>query len=479
MPKHRKNKHGKPSKSDKKPEIEKSSGDKPQAQKPETRRQPRPKGNLPKSPQEIENILGKLGNLDDTDDIDDDVSAAVAAYLSGLDESEQAAVAAEVRRLLDALGDNFEIINQEDEDDFDVVSPGLQPRISVEQLLQKLIQERDDPEQIDLYALSDLTTKDAETVRQQWEMVDVARRRAVVADLVEMAQEDIDLELGRFLRIALRDSDAAVRQSAVTGLWEEVAPDLVGPLVQFLQSDPDESVRAAAATGLGGYILAGELDELDTALAMRAEEALLAVLNNDQDPIEVRRRALESIAYSGEAGVRQLIEDGYYHSDPTMRVSAVFAMGRSADVRWRGLVRAELQSPYAEMRAEAAIASGELGAKSAAEDVSALLQDVDERVRLAAIVALGRIGGPVAQDALEAMLLSDNALEVEAADAALEEMQFFDQMDAVSLFDDADEEEWEESEDDDEWYDELNDDLGEYEDDLDDDVDNDVADKLI
>jgi HEAT repeat protein len=225
---------------------------------------------------------------------------------------------------------------------------------------------------------------------------------------------------------------------------------------------------------LGGYVLAGELDELDSALAMRAEEALLAVLNNEQDPLEVRRRALESIAYSGEAGVRQLIEDGYYDSDPTMRVSAVFAMGRSADVRWRGLVRAELQSPYAEMRAEAAIASGELGSKSAAEDVSALLQDVDERVRLAAIVALGRIGGPVAQDALEVMLLSENPLEAEAADAALEEMQFFDQMDAVSLFDEADEEEWEESDDGDEWYDEVDDDdLGEYEDDLDGDFDDD------
>jgi HEAT repeat protein len=121
-----------------------------------------------------------------------------------------------------------------------------------------------------------------------------------------------------------------------------------------------------------------------------------------------------------------------------------------------------------------------LGAKSAAEDVSALLQDTDERVRLAAIVALGRIGGPVAQDALETMLLSESPLEQEAADAALEEMQFFDQMDAISLFDELDvedEEEWEDS-DDDEWYDEIDedDDLGEYEDDSDDDPDDQLDD---
>jgi HEAT repeat protein len=442
MPKHRKNKFSK-------------NQDKKEVKKQEKPRQDARKVNPP------------------DDFLDDEVSAAVAAYLSGLDETEQAAVAAEVRRLLDTLGDNFEIIGQDDEDeDLDMVSPGLRPKVSIEQLLHDLIQGRETPDLIDLYALSDLTIQDAESVRQQWMLVEVTRRRMIVSGLVELAQEDIDLELGRFLRVAIYDSDAEVRRAAVTGLWDEVATDLLGPLLQLLQSDPDQNVRAAAATGLGGYILAGELEELDSALAMRAEQALLAVLNNQEEPLEVRRRALESIAYSGEAGVRELIEDGYYDSEELMRISAVFAMGRSADVRWRGLVRAELQSPSAEMRVEAAIASGELGAKSAAEDISALLQDRDERVRLAAITALGRIGGPVAQDALEAMLLSDNALEAEAADAALEEMQFFDQMDAISFFDETDEEDEWASDDDDEWYDELDDDdLGEYDSEDDNDLD--------
>ncbi len=164
-------------------------------------------------------------------------------------------------------------------------------------------------------------------------------------------------------------------------------------------------------------------------------------------------------------------------SDESMRVSAVFAMGRSADVRWRGLVRAELKNPSPEMRAEAATASGELGAKSAIDDIIGMLDDRDERVRLAAIMSLGRIGGPVAQDALEAMLLSENPLESDAADAALEELQFFDQMDVLypSLMNcDEEDEEWESDAQDEEWYDDVDDeldedDLGEYEDDSDDD----------
>ena len=413
------------------------------------------------------------------EDVDDEVSAAVAAYLSNLDDTEQAAVAAEVRRLLDALGDNFEIIGQDDDDDDpEFISPGLRPKMPIDQLMQRLIQDRETPNLNDLYAFSDLTLQDAETVRQQWELVDVARRRSMVTDLTELAQEDIDLHLSRFLRVVMYDSDAQVRQVAIPGLWDEGALDLLGPYIQILHNDPDEIVRSKAATGLGAYILEGELEEIDAALAMRAEEALLAVLNNDQESLEVRRRALEAIAYSSEAGVRQLIEDGYYSAHEMMRVSAVFAMGRSADVRWRGLVRAELKSPSPEMRVEAAIASGELGAKSAVEDVIGLLDDRDDRVRIAAIYALGRIGGPVAQDALETMLLSENELEVEAADAALEELQLFDQLEAdIALFDEADEEdaEWESGAEDEEWYDDVADeldeaDLGEYEDDSDDDL---------
>jgi hypothetical protein len=422
---------------------------------------------------------------DDPMEIDDEVSKAVAAYLSDIDESDQAAVAAEVRRLLDALGSDFEIVaagNKDDEGDVDFdmekISRGLRPKEPIDQVLNRLVTEPQINYLDVLYAFSDLSSQDAEVVRQQWELIDPARRAELIGELVEFAQDDLDLHLGRFLRVVMNDSNPQVRQAAITGLWDEVGTDLLGPFIQFMQNDPDVNVRATAASGLAPYILAGELDELDAALAMRAEEALLAVLNNPDEPLEVRRRALESIAYSGEAGVRQLIEDGYYSVEGPMRVSAIFAMGRSADVRWRGLVRAELKNPSAEMRVEAAIACGELGSKSAVEDLAGLLQDRDERVRLAAIIALGQIGGPVARDVLEATLLSSNPIEVETAEAALEEIQFFDEMEGITLFDESldEDEEWESDDDDEEWYDELgddmdDDDLGEYEDDEDDSAD--------
>ncbi len=309
------------------------------------------------------------------------------------------------------------------------------PRFSVPELLQHLISRTETLTGEDLFALSDLSRQDAAVLRQEWPLIPTKQREALVESLVELAKEDIDWHLGRFLRVAIDDSDATIRRIAIDGLWEEKENDLLGPLTQLLYHDPNEQVRAAAAGALGAYVLAGELDELDAALAMRAEEALLAVLQNDEEPTSVQARALESIAYSGENGVRQLIEDNYYSPEEELRISALVAMGRSADSRWRGLVRAELENPSARMRAEAARACGELELKKAEAHLLALLEDEAQEVRLAAIFALGRIGGKKPREALRALTQDDETVEAEAADAALEDMLFFGNDEGNSLID--------------------------------------------
>lgn len=394
----------------------------------------------------------------DDDSLDDGLLEDDLPDDDGLDNEE-------LRQLAEALGDDFEIVGQDDEDwDVTFVTSPVTPGISAEELLQRLLHQAELPPPDQLYALSDLSLQDMEMMRRIWELVPVQTRRGVIAELVQRAEEDLFLILGRTLRVALGDSDAQVRAAAVKGLWEDGQPDLIGPLVQLMHNDPATEVRAAAATGLGGFVLAGELEELETAFAMRAEEALLSILTDETQPLEVRRRALESIAFSGETGVRQLIEDAYYSPDPAMRVSAVFAMGRSADVRWRGLVRAELQNPSAAMRAEAAIACGELEARAALNDLLALLGDRDPVVRLAAIYALGHIGGRDARDALEAVMLSDHSDEAEAAENALEEMAFYTDAAAVSFFDESEDEDEEWDIEMDAWYDMDDRELGQYSD---------------
>ena len=122
------------------------------------------------------------------------------------------------------------------------------------------------------------------------------------------------------------------------------------------------------------------------------------------------------------------------------------------------------------MRAEAAIACGELEAKAALSDLLDLLEDEEAAVRVAAIFALGRLGGKAAQRALAAIAGSDadaDADEAEAAELALEEMLFYAGAGTADapLFESGEEEEglddldpWDDWADDDE-----DDDLGEYE----------------
>lgn len=310
------------------------------------------------------------------------------------------------------------------------------PRFTVQELMKYLVTGTETITGDDLFVFSDLSRQDAALVRQEWLLITPEQRQALVHALVELATEDLDWQLGRFLRIALEDPDATVRRYAIEGLWEETEADLLGPLIQLLYHDKSEEVRAAAAGVLGTYVLAGELDELDASLAMRAEEALLAILHNPAEPLAVQARALESIAYSGETGVRQLIEDSYYSPDEELRISALVAMGRSADTRWRGLARAELQNPSPLMRAEAARACGELEAKKAEPDLLGLLLDEEQVVRLAAIFALGRLGSARAREALRTLTASEDAIDAEAADTALEEMLFFAGAEDITLLDD-------------------------------------------
>lgn len=320
--------------------------------------------------------------------------------------------------------------------------------ISVEKLLEKLITSESMPTIQELSAFSDLSRADWQLVRAQWSAIPEDRRYQTLLSLVEWSYENLDLLLGRLLRIALDDASDRVRSVAIRGLWEDTEEDLIGPLIHMLHNDPSLIVRREAANALGVFILAGELEELDAAQAMRVEEALLAILHNETEPLEVQCRALESLAFSGEAGMRQLIEDAYYSPYEEMQLSALVAMGRSADTRWRATVRTELDNPAPAVRAEAARACGELDATAALGELLELLSDEDKRVRLAAIFALGRIGGKDAIEALEAMALSEDEDEIAAAELALEEASLYEEIGELPGFEEY-EDDWDDEEDED------------------------------
>lgn len=274
-----------------------------------------------------------------------------------------------------------------------------------------------------LYRLSDLSPEDFTALCVAWPGIAASRRRQIMRMLVEISEGNFEVDFEPIARMALDDEDAEVRVAAIEGLWECEDATVVPRLLHLLVNDPAPAVRAAAAAGLGPFVLLKELGKLrpyTPQLEAELEETLIAMVDTPQEDLEVRRRAVEALGYSSHERVPGIIEAAYYDDNEKMRVSAVFAMGRSVDRRWLPNILNELSSVNPEMRYEAARAAGELEAREAVPLLIELIEDPDREVQEAAIWALGEIGGSQAQDALERVIEQGDEYLSEAAEEALD-----------------------------------------------------------
>jgi HEAT repeat protein len=290
-------------------------------------------------------------------------------------------------------------------------------------LLEELNKSAQMPKQESLYLLSNLAAEDAACIRAAWPDLPVELRRDLLATLVDIAEADFEVDFGAVFRIGLEDKDAEARTTAIEGLWEDPDVRLVPLLIERLQ-DETMSVRAAAATSLGRFILMGELGKIRPDPFSQAYKALLAVCQDAAEHYEVRRRAMESLSYVDAEDVATLIREAYQASEEKVRVSAVFAMGRSADTRWAPQVKQDLFSPNPELRYEAARACGELQLSNTVAELAELTEDVDAEVQEAALWALGQIGGDKAREVLKRYCESECEATRIAAEAALDELEF-------------------------------------------------------
>ena len=279
------------------------------------------------------------------------------------------------------------------------------------------------PDRLPVYHLSALGPANADIVAGVWPRIAAGVRRQVVEYMVELAEADFEMDFSAVFRIALDDEDPEVRRAAVEGLWEDEDVRLVPHLAARLLEDEAAAVRAAAASSLGRFVLLGELNKIRPGPYAAAYDALLRCCGCEEDS-EVWRRAIESLAYVNNAEVTALIERAYAASDERIRVSAIFAMGRSAHERWGDHIRQELFSPNPELRFEGARACGELSLGDAVLELEELVDDVDREVREAALWSLGQIGGDRAREVIERQCLSEDESTRRAADSALAELEF-------------------------------------------------------
>jgi HEAT repeat protein len=298
----------------------------------------------------------------------------------------------------------------------------------LEDILKKLADPKQPLSHKLLRGLSGLDRAGLATVQQAWPGMATERRRQITHSLVEMSEDDIDMDFVDLFRAMLSDSDAEVRASACSGLWEASDERLVDPLIDLMQKDPAADVRAAAALTLGHFAMMAADGRLHGARPKRLLDALLATFDATKDrlnTVEVRRNALEAAAFfSDDKRVPVAIGEAYASDSLTLRAGAVSAMGYTVDMAWESIILTELRSPEPELRFEAARSAGDMMLKSALPMLLDMTADSDPEVRLMAIWALGEVGGSEAKSALVKLTKSAQESISEAAEEALETLRF-------------------------------------------------------
>jgi HEAT repeat protein len=301
------------------------------------------------------------------------------------------------------------------------MEPDLPP--PVEQTIAKLADPEKQLSDSWLTDLSGLNSAELKPLEQAWHTIEPKRRRQIIYRLVELTEDNFELDFDDIFKERLKDEDAGVRSKAIEGLWENEEASLIEPLIDLLEKDGSEEVQAAAATALGKFALLAELEKLRPNYREKVSRSLLSVIKDQNKPVEVKRRALEAAAPLTLPQMKKAIAEAYQSDNNQLKISALFAMGKSGNTSWLPILLKELTSKDAEIRYEAAGACGELGEEEAASYLCEMVNDPDIEDRLAAIQALGKIGGPEAKGCLEKCLNHPDESIQRAAEESLSQLE--------------------------------------------------------
>ncbi len=275
-----------------------------------------------------------------------------------------------------------------------------------------------------IYGLSDLSPAERQAIVHSWSLLPAAYKAQVLRALNDASEALFELNFREIADMSLTDSSSLVRAAAIDLLWFDESPATMQQFMR-LASDEDAGVRASALTGLGRFLLLSEYGGIADEMAEAAQQIALRLHTDTQQPIAVRRRALEALANSSHPDVPKLIRAAYAHSSHELKVGAVFAMGRTCNSIWGDVLLEELAGGDDECVYEAIAACGQLQLKHAVPRIGELAQSDDGEVQLAAIAALGEIGGRHALDVLSELAESaDDDNLADAIDEALDVAAF-------------------------------------------------------
>ncbi|MPZ50359.1 MAG: hypothetical protein GEU75_13845 [Dehalococcoidia bacterium] len=279
-----------------------------------------------------------------------------------------------------------------------------------------------------LAGLTDIDSEALQRLGDAWGSMPTDRRLRLINDLIDLAEDNVDLNFDAIFKQALQDEEALLRAAAIRGLYEYEGRDLIRVLCRLLREDPDVEVRREAAVALGRYALAAELGYLGPSDVASLRETLTEAAEDLDEDERVRARAIEALGAISDEEIENLIESIYQEEDSVwLKVGAVDAMGRSCNEVWLPTILLEMGSPSPEMRHAAAFAAGEIGDEEAIPLLRrAAIEDPDREVRLAAVRSLGEIGGQQARVALQGVLYEGEDSLREPVAEALAEIAFAD-----------------------------------------------------
>ncbi|MDK1029808.1 MAG: HEAT repeat domain-containing protein [Anaerolineae bacterium] len=272
-------------------------------------------------------------------------------------------------------------------------------------VLDVLLDENKDITRLHLTEFSDIDPTSLKALNETWPRIELSRKLLLLDKLYDLAEKDTLVAFDELGKSLLNDSEPGVILRALRLLNECQDVRLFPTYLDLLTSNDDVKVRAEAASILGLYVNLGEFDEIPENIHHQIEDALLDILNGEDEPF-VRRYALEALGFSSRVELPVLIESAYNREDPDWMASAVFAMGRSNNSeRWAEQVLHEILSENPQIRLAAIQAAGKLELEMARPILLDLLEEeFDDQISEAAIWSLSQIGGENVRAHLENLL---------------------------------------------------------------------------
>lgn len=275
--------------------------------------------------------------------------------------------------------------------------------------------------------LSDLSAEQVRRWKDVWIRLPVGTRRRIVALCDRLLEDDPRLSFFEVGRIALEDEDAEVREYGLRLIGiEDLEARVVVPLLIRHLWDEAPTVRARAAEELGRFVLQGMVDQMPFALLRKAVAALLYILHEEPPTAPVWAQALMAVSYAAPRGLGEFLEFAYYQGDIELRCAALVAMGRTLTPAWKRYILADLQHPHPKVRAAAAEAAGFAEIREALDDVLYLLTDASKEVRMAAAWAVSELAEEDEHFEIleQAWRQAQEEDEIEALEAALQNLEF-------------------------------------------------------